>query len=137
MSMNPADGTATAPPQPSPAILAKLINTSSRANRRSSSRRSPRGNVVIEVRKGKLGLANNVSVLFLDLAEGGVSVVVDEAIQCGCEVEVRITSSGLRKPLKSFGTVRWMMPLDDDLFCVGIQFEKRLSYRDVAMLVKP
>jgi hypothetical protein len=43
----------------------------------------------------------------------------------------------MRKPLNSQGTVRWVMPLDDDQFRVGIQFDKRLPYRDVATLVKP
>ena len=29
------------------------------------------------------------------------------------------------------------MPLDNGLYCIGIQFEKRLPYRDVTTLFKP
>ena len=135
--MNAADGTTTAPPRLSAATIAKLVSTSSMANRRTSSRRPPRGNVTIEVRKGSLGLGNNVAMLFLDLSEGGVRLIVTEELDRGAEVEVRITAYGMRKPLKALGAVRWVMPLDNGIFCIGIQFDKRLPYRDVTTLFKP
>jgi len=138
--MNTAEGTTSAPPRPSAATLAslqKLVSTSSQANRRTSSRRPPRGNVTIEVRKGSLGLGLNVAVLFIDLSEGGVRLVVNEDLERQQEVEVRISAYGMRKPLKTVGAVRWVMPLDNGLFCVGVQFDKRLPYRDVTTLFKP
>ncbi|HEX3313341.1 MAG TPA: PilZ domain-containing protein [Gemmataceae bacterium] len=134
--MNLAEST-TAPDRPSPATLAKLLSTSSMSNRRSSSRRPPRGNVTIEVRKGNHGLGTNVAVLFLDLSEGGIRLVVNEEFDRHQEVEVHISAYGLKKPVKSIGAVRWVMPLDNGLFCIGIQFEKRLPYRDVTTLFKP
>ena len=135
--MNSAEGTTTAPRMPSAATIAKLVSTSSMANRRTSSRRPPRGNVSIEVRKGSLGLGTNVALLFLDLSEGGVRLIVNEDLDRGSEVEVRISAYGLKKPLKALGAVRWVMPLDNNMFCIGVQFEKRLPYRDVTTLFKP
>ena len=135
--MKAAEETTTAPPRPTAAMLAKLVSTSSMANRRTSSRRPPRGNVTMEVRKGTLGLGNNVAVLFLDLSEGGVRLVVNEDLDRQQEVSVHISAYGLKKPLKAIGAVRWVMPLDNGLFCIGIQFEKRLPYRDVTTLFKP
>lgn len=135
--MNAAEGATTAPPLPTAAMLAKLVSTSSMANRRTSSRRPPRGNVTITVRKGSLGLGNNVAVLFLDLSEGGIRLIVNEDLDRQSEVEVHISAYGLKKPLKTVGAVRWVMPLDNGLYCIGIQFEKRLPYRDVTTLFKP
>jgi hypothetical protein len=135
--MNPAEGTTTAPRRPSAATLAKLVNTSSLADRRSSSRRPPRGTVAIEVRKGSLGLGRDLAVLALDISEGGVRVIISGEIERGSEVEVRISAFGLQKQLKSLGVVRWVMPLDDDYFCIGVQFDKRLPHSNVTTLVKP
>jgi hypothetical protein len=136
--MNPTESTKTAPPpMPSAATIAKLVSTSSMANRRTSSRRPPRGNVSIELRKGSLGLGTNVAILFLDLSEGGVRLIVNEDLERGIEVEVCITAYGMRKPLRAIGVVRWVMPLDNNMFCIGVQFEKRLPYRDVTTLFKP
>src|SRR3954471_5588856 len=103
----------SAPPMPSQATIAKLVSTSSAANRRTSSRRQPRNSVAIEVRKGSLGLGANVAVVFIDISEGGVRLVVDEELKRNQEVEVRISAYGIKKPLKSIGMVRWSMPLDN------------------------
>jgi hypothetical protein len=118
-------------------IMKSVTTTSSAANRRSAQRRTPRANVSLELRRGNMGLGNNLAVLFLDLSEGGVRIVVNEEFECHDVVEVQMTAYGMKKPLKVTGEVRWAMQLDNGMYCLGVQFSKRLSYRDVTPLFKP
>ena len=106
-------------------------------NRRSSQRRLPRGNVVVEVRRGSLGLGKNVAAMFLDLSEGGARVVVKEDFKKDEQVEVLLLGFGMRKPMKAIGKVCWSMKLDNGMFCIGVSFDKRLPYREVCALFKP
>jgi hypothetical protein len=128
---------ATEAPALSPQKTAKLTTTSSATNRRGAQRRPPRTNVVIEVRKGHLGLGKNICFMFLDVSEGGVRVIIKEELESKAEVEVQLIGHGMRRPLKALGHVRWAMRLDNGMYCVGVQFEKRLPYREIMPLFKP
>src|SRR5437763_1358442 len=67
MKMNATTDTHLAPPSQATIdlIMKSVTTTSSAANRRSAPRRTPRGNVSVELRKGSMGLGPNLAILFL------------------------------------------------------------------------
>ena len=115
-----------------------MENTASRnANRRKSPRRRPRGTVRLECRKGSFGLGANLALNLLDVSDSGVRLVLTEPLQSGAEVEVLISGYGMRDTIKRLAVVRWQVTLDTGHFCVGIEFQKRIPYRDWQMLASP
>jgi len=108
-----------------------------RANRRSSQRKSPRRTVKIECRKGSLGLGPNLAAGFLDLSEGGVRLLVKQAMQSGDEVEVMLLGYGMKEPIKRLANVCWSVALETGQHAVGLRFQKILPYRDVQLLSMP
>jgi hypothetical protein len=103
-------------------------------DRRASRRRPPRGCVRIERRKGAYGFGRNIGKQFLDLSETGVRLLANAELQVGDEAEIILTGVGSLKPLKRVGKVIWAFKTDEDLYCVGLRFEKPLAYMHVQQM---
>jgi hypothetical protein len=43
----------------------------------------------------------------------------------------------MKSPIKRIGVVRWQLKLDNGLFCAGIEFQKRINYRDWQLIASP
>jgi hypothetical protein len=116
-----------------------MPNTSdpAQANRRKSPRRRPRSAVRVECRKGSSGFGANVVAAVLDVSDTGVRVVLTQAFDPSTEVEILIAGYGLKEPLKRLGNVRWNVKTESGQFCTGIEFQKRLVYRDWQNLSSP
>lgn len=106
-------------------------------NRRGSMRRRPRTSIKVECRKGDTGLNANVAVQALDISETGVRLIISEQLPLMCEVEIVVLGYGMRKSIKRGGNIRWIVNLEDGNFCVGVEFQKRLVYRDWLILAAP
>src|SRR5262245_53464808 len=111
--------------------------TNAHANRRLTRRRQLRHLIHVECRKGSLGLGANLAATFLDISEGGVRIILKAGLEHNQEVEVRLSGPQLTRTLTRIGKVVWALPLEDGRSCVGVQFEKRLAYRDVQLLARP
>jgi len=107
------------------------------SNRRRSPRRRPRGSVKLECRRGSSGLGLNLTVAVLDLADTGVRLIVKEALDVPAEVEILISGYGISKSIRRLATVRWQLRLDNGSYCVGVEFQKQLQYREWQVLAAP
>ena len=106
-------------------------------NRRRAARRKPRSYVKLECRKGSIGLGANVATTLLDVSETGARLVVSQELTVQQEVEVVLSGHGLSKAVKRLSRVCWLLKLEDGKFCIGVEFEKRLDYRDWQNLATP
>ena len=106
-------------------------------NRRRSMRRKARTSVKVQCRKGAYGLGPNIAGSILDLADSGVRLIVTAPLNISGDVEVLITGYGLRQTIKRLGYVRWQLKLENGDFCTGIEFQKRIDYRDWQNLSSP
>jgi hypothetical protein len=113
------------------------IASTAQANRRHSLRRKPRGSVRVECRLGLLGLGRNLASTTLDISDSGARLIVTQALDFDREVEVVLTGYGMNKPIKRSAHTRWQVKLDDGRFCIGLEFQKRLDYRDLQTLASP
>jgi hypothetical protein len=106
-------------------------------NRRRSQRRKLRTSVKLQCRKGALGMGANLASSVLDLADSGVRLVLTQQLAIGGEVEVVIEGYGIRSAVKRLGFVRWQLKLEEGGFCTGVEFQKRIEYRDWQNLASP
>jgi hypothetical protein len=107
------------------------------ADRRASRRRPARCSVCIECRKGMLGLGRNLAKRFLDLSETGVRLLLSADLPPGEEAEILFEPRGAGKPIKRIARVVWSVKADADGYCVGLHFDKPLSYVFVQDLAAP
>jgi len=110
---------------------------SPQSNRRRSQRRKPRTSVKLQCRKGSLGLGPNVAVSALDLSASGVRLIVTQTLDTMAEVEVVIDGYGMKQPVKRVGIVRWQVEMASGQFCVGVEFQKQIEYRDWQNVASP
>jgi hypothetical protein len=106
-------------------------------NRRASRRAPLRGTIVVECRKGSLGLGPNLVVYPLDISETGVRVVLKAELKRGQEVEVVIMGGGYTRPLKKRATVIWSVPSADNAHVTGIRFDGYVPFADLQGMTKP
>lgn len=106
-------------------------------NRRNFPRRRPRSTAKLECRRGSLGLGANVAVDLLDISESGMRLVVRSGLQPHDEVEIVLQDYGQRSAVKRLASVCWCLPLQDGRFCVGVSFEKWISFADIQQVSKP
>lgn len=106
-------------------------------NRRRSQRRKPRTSVKVECRKGAYGMGANLAADLLDISDSGVRMIVKQQLDVKTEVEVVVNGYGMKQAIKRVGNVRWQLKLDSGLFCIGIEFQKRIDYRDWQNLASP
>jgi PilZ domain len=106
-------------------------------NRRRSQRRRPRNSVKLQCRKGAHGLGADTALSVLDISDTGVRLVVSQEFVPGAEVEIIITGYGMKQPIKRLGVLRWQLKLENGTFCTGVEFQKRIDYRDWQNLASP
>jgi hypothetical protein len=100
-------------------------------NRRLSRRRAPKNRLRAICQRGGLELGPNLALGVLDLSETGVRLRVKEALRAGQEVSICLESSASVRPVKRIGNVAWCAPAPEGGDCwVGVNFQKRLDYRD-------
>ena len=107
------------------------------SNRRKSPRRRPRSSVRVECRKGSSGFGPNLVATVLDLSDTGVCVILTQALDPRSEVEVLVTAYCIKETIKRLANVRWQLQLENGQFCTGLEFQKRLPYRDWQNLSSP
>jgi hypothetical protein len=104
--------------------------TTAHANRRNSQRRTPRSSVKLECRMGMFGLGPNVASSTLDISDSGACLIVTQALDVKKDVEILAAGYGMNKQIKRSAQIRWQVKLDDGRFCIGVEFQKRLRWRD-------
>ena len=100
----------------------------SRKNRRRSLRRLPKSRVRVTCRRGGLDLGPNLAVSVVDLCEGGIRLVVMEALEPGRDVSIGLEGQTHSRPTLHIGKVVWCLPTADGVFWAGVRFEKGLPY---------
>jgi hypothetical protein len=106
-------------------------------NRRLGLRKSPRSTVRVECRFGSSGLGKNLVTRVLDIAEGGVRLVITEALAPGDEVEVLVFGTSQNKPIKRLANICWTLRMDNGQYCAGLGFQKRLLFTEVVQNARP
>ncbi len=106
-------------------------------NRRRSQRRKPRTSVKVQFRKGAHGLGADLAFLILDISDSGVRLIATQETPLDAEVEIIISGYGMKHPIKRLGIVRWQLKLENGQFCTGVEFQKRIEYRDWQNLASP
>lgn len=106
-------------------------------NRRRGHRRKPRASVKLQCRKGSHGLGVDLALTLLDISDSGVRLIAKQSLEVRAEVEIIVNAYGMKQSLKRLGNVRWQVKLEDGNFCVGIEFQKRIDYRDWQNLASP
>ncbi len=99
-------------------------------NRRLAQRRPAKNRVKIVCRRGALDLGPNLAVALLDVSETGARFIVKDALQTGRDVSISLEGQSTLRPIPRVGSVAWCVPAADGNFCVGVNFQKRLPYRD-------
>lgn len=103
-------------------------------NRRLIKRRAPKRSTKVTCRKGALGLGPNLALSLLDVSETGVRLVVKEDFKVRQEVEITLLGIGHQRPLQLMGEVTWCVATADGNHCVGVKFQRFLSYTDLQQL---
>lgn len=111
------------------------ITTTAQANRRKSQRRKPRSSVRLECRIGMYGLGPNLASTALDISDNGACLTVTHALDVKRDVEIIVAGYGMNKHITRSARIRWQVRLDDGRFCIGVEFQKRLEWRDWQTLV--
>ena len=104
------------------------------SNRRRDIRRATRSWAKATCRKGTLDLGGDIAMRVLDLGETGVRLVVGQQIETGQEVAVTLDAPNNIKPMRIVGDVVWSLETAERQFCVGVQFRKRIAFKDVMRL---
>ncbi len=107
------------------------------SNRRRSIRAKARTTVKVQCRKGALGLGPNLAHCVLDLSDSGVRLIIKQPLELMSEVEIIIDGYGMKDSIKRLGNVRWLINAEGGQYCVGIEFQKSLSYRDWLNMASP
>lgn len=98
-------------------------------NRRLDRRRPPRGRIRVICQRGSMELGRNLGLSVLDLSETGARLLLSESCPAGQEVSITLESMACVRPVKRVGKVAWCLATQDGTFAAGVQFEKRLEYR--------
>jgi hypothetical protein len=106
-------------------------------NCRRSLRKTPHAAVTVECHVPATGHAHNVAAQFLDISEGGVKLAVTKKLACNDVVDVTFNTFAQPRPIKRRAIVCWIQPMENDLFCVGLQFDKPLLFAEVLNISSP
>jgi len=99
-----------------------------RKNRRANPRRFPKSSTRATCRRGYLGLRPNIAFSLLDVSETGARLLVKESLAKGEEVELGLLAPGCVREFSLPGEVVWCVATAAGAHCIGVQFQKRLSY---------
>jgi len=100
-------------------------------NRRIFMRRRPRGKVRVACYKGPHDMGVNVAVGVADISESGVLLLVQSSLDKGQEVTLLIEGQFHRRPIKVHGKVVWCVPMEKEIFRVGVRLDKYVRYQDL------
>jgi hypothetical protein len=106
-------------------------------NRRNTMRKTPRSSVRMECRHGATGMGKNLVTQVLDLSEGGARLVLTEPLAAKEEVEVLIFGVSQTKPIKRLANACWSLALEAGNYCIGLEFQKKLLFTEVALNARP
>ena len=120
-----------------PEAIIKADELARQKNRRRSRRGIARSNLRLECRKGSYGLGPNLTSKVLDVSDTGARIVVTQPIDVLGEVEIIVNGYGMKGMIKRLGNIRWQVKLETGEYCVGVEFQKCLPYRDWQNLVAP
>jgi Tfp pilus assembly protein PilZ len=79
-------------------------------------------------------LGRNLAVSLVNASEGGLSLVVSEALVKGEMVTMIVEALGHLRPVKLIGKIAWCRPASEGQFRIGVELEKGLSGRDLMQL---
>jgi hypothetical protein len=116
-------------PQNTPPLTAKI------KEKRRARRKSPKNGTLPKAFRNALGLGPNIAVSILDLSESGVRLVLKEPLKVNAEFEVAIENVTGRR-VKLIGRVVWSLELADGRFCVGVCFQKNLTYAEMDLFAR-
>jgi hypothetical protein len=101
-----------------------------RAESRRLRRRETKPGVQVTCRPGSHGLGADLALSVLDISEEGARLRLKAPLQPGQEVEVTLQGVGTPRPVRMPARVAWSVAAADGSHCVGLAFEKTLTYRD-------
>jgi hypothetical protein len=101
------------------------------SNRRRTLRQPPKNLVKLRCQKGTSGLGANVARTLLDVSTDGARLVITLSLESRQEVTLSLETPWMARPLAVPARIRWCMALADGGYCVGVLFDKSISYRDV------
>jgi hypothetical protein len=110
--------------------MASLIPNSIQLRKtRKATRKNPRSSVKVEWRPGSSGRGKRFAAQFLDISEGGLRIVIPASVNEDW-VDISILGPNIAKPIKRFAKVVWSLALKEGAFCVGLEFQRRLSFAE-------
>jgi PilZ domain len=104
------------------------------SNHRLDRRRPTQGKPKISCHRGTMWLGKNLGVSLINASEGGLALVVTEAMSRGQMVTLTVEGRSHPRPVKLSGKITWCAPQADGTFQVGVELEKRLSGQDLMRL---
>jgi c-di-GMP-binding flagellar brake protein YcgR len=111
----------------------KPLLAGSQTNRRAEARHPPRARVKIECRKD-LGLGPNLATAVLDISQIGAKITTTAEIPISEEVEIKLLSHALQKPVKVLANVVRIEALKNGAYSVGVRFQKPVTYAELRLL---
>jgi hypothetical protein len=112
------------------------VFTASIANRRRARRLALNQQTRLECRKGSAGLGRNLALTTLDLSETGARLTVQASLAVRDEVEIKVSGTGIPKPVRRLGTVVWSVLLQDGNHAIGVVFDKAMAFGDLQRLTR-
>jgi hypothetical protein len=106
-----------------------------RPNRRTSSRKPPRGRVRLSCYRGATDLGVNLALALMEVSETGVRLALQAALDPGQEVTLLLEGQGHSRPVRIQGNVIWCTPRPEGGFLTGIRFQKYLAWPDLQNIV--
>jgi hypothetical protein len=103
-------------------------------DRRKYLRKTPARTVKVEFRRRSFASGERLAVQVLNISEGGLCIVVPEAVPSKEELEVSILRASQSKPITCLAKVCWSVPMDDGTFCAGLKFRKKLLFEEVLQI---
>jgi hypothetical protein len=96
---------------------------------RKATRNAPRSSVKVEWRPGSSGRGKSFAAQLLEISERGLRFIVPGPVSED-RVDISILGPSLPRPIKRFAKVVWSLALKDGAFCVGLEFQRYLSFAE-------
>jgi hypothetical protein len=81
-----------------------------------------------------MDLGVDISLGILDVSETGIRLLVGQKLNQDDEVTVTLDSPNIGRPLRIVSRVAWCVQTRNNIYCAGIQFDKRLRYMDITSM---
>ncbi len=107
-----------------------------RAPRPRARRTPPKSSSRVACYRGTLGVGPNLASKFLDLSETGIRLLVREELSPGQAIEIGLEGLNHPRPLRLPARVVWCLAAAGGGYCIGAEFQRRLSYADLHVLAR-